>query len=194
MGKIELKRRLKLVCKWIVAPNEADIQFVYMARQDMFKTARDADFTAYDCEKILFDFEMKTCACYKYNKQLLRDPELGLDGLDANQILQTCVLTGCDYTAQIPYFTFERVAEYMLKFQDYKGVIKEMKKEFCQRRVTCQYEKDTEYAILITNQYEKEVEYALLVFRAHLEDDVRRDRIIQDIPLRGAKAALAPAS
>ncbi|KAF7684457.1 Exonuclease 1 [Astathelohania contejeani] len=93
---IELLKKESI--EYIVSPYESDAQLTYLQRIGYIDAimTEDSDFIPYGCTNLLYKFDGKHM--WEYKKERLVNVK---DNFFADNILQICILSGCDYLPSI---------------------------------------------------------------------------------------------
>ncbi len=90
----------------------------------------DSDLVAYGVPRVFLKMDVKTGhGCEVAAASLPRCRELPLAGLTAEQFLQLCVLSGCDYAASLPGVGPRRAAALLRRFRSAAAAVRHLRFE-----------------------------------------------------------------
>jgi exonuclease-1 len=111
--------------KYIVAPYEADAQIAYLVKENIadFAISEDSDLLVYGCENIVFKLDVdgscenilieKTLRNKDYIKDIKEEIVRDLNRLSKERFTELCIVSGCDYLANIPGLGMKKALKLM---------------------------------------------------------------------------------
>lgn len=141
--------------EYIISPYESDAQLCYLQRIGYidYIMTEDSDLIVYGCTQILYKFDGNKVDEFRREKME--------NNVFTSNIIDICILSGCDYLHSIKGIGLLTAIKLMHKFRCYKEVIKNLRGN-----------KN------VPNDYEEEFERAKITFLEHIVyDPVLKERI-----------------
>ena len=128
-------------CEVIVAPYEADAQMYHLVKSGYAEVAisDDSDLIALGCPVVLFRLKPTGHCTVLDLTEFNLDPELRSQvkdhslryflGFSRKQMIETCVLAGCDYLPNIKGIGIKKATDFMHRFHGGEAVVKHLYNE-----------------------------------------------------------------
>lgn len=126
MARLFIERLKSLNIQYVVAPYEADAQLVYLENHGIISgiISEDSDMLVYGA-KVLISKLDKHGDCVVINRdEFTACRDISLVGWTDEQFRQMCILSGCDYLANIPKMGLKTAYNGLRKYKTVERVIK----------------------------------------------------------------------
>ncbi|EPR79686.1 Exonuclease I [Spraguea lophii 42_110] len=114
----------RLDSEYIISPYESDAQLSYLQKIKYIDCilTEDSDMVVYGCDKILYKYDGMYVMEYDKSKLIKV-----LDQHFINNMLDICILSGCDYLKSVPGIGLKTAHKLMKKHNDVNAIIEELK-------------------------------------------------------------------
>ncbi|EEQ91394.1 exonuclease 1 [Blastomyces dermatitidis ER-3] len=150
MARLMIEELKKLKIQYVVAPYEADAQLVYLEKQGMINgiISEDSDLLVFGAKRLLSKLD-KHGDCVEINRgDFTACRDISLIGWTDADFRLMCILSGCDYLANLPKMGLKTAYRNVRKYKTVEKILKMLQFEGNGARVPPQYLEDFKRAEL----------------------------------------------
>ncbi|KLJ08883.1 hypothetical protein EMPG_15688 [Blastomyces silverae] len=150
MARLMIEELKKLKVQYVVAPYEADAQLVYLENQGMINgiISEDSDLLVFGAKRLLSKLD-KHGDCVEINRgDFTACRDISLIGWTDADFRLMCILSGCDYLANLPKIGLKTAYRNVRKYKTVEKILKMLQFEGNGTRVPPQYLEDFKRAEL----------------------------------------------
>ncbi|PGH01422.1 exonuclease 1 [Blastomyces parvus] len=150
MARLMIEELKKLKIQYVVAPYEADAQLVYLEKQGMINgiLSEDSDLLVFGAKRLLSKLD-KHGDCVEINRgDFTACRDISLIGWTDADFRLMCILSGCDYLANLPKVGLKTAYRNVRKYKTIEKILKMLQFEGNGTRVPPQYLEDFKKAEL----------------------------------------------
>ncbi|OJD14423.1 hypothetical protein AJ78_05224 [Emergomyces pasteurianus Ep9510] len=150
MARLMIEELKKLKIQYVVAPYEADAQLVYLEKQGMINgiISEDSDLLVFGAKRLLSKLD-KHGDCVEINRaDFTACRDISLIGWTDADFRLMCILSGCDYLANLPKMGLKTAYRNVRKYKTIEKILKMVQFEGNGTRVPPQYLEDFKRAEL----------------------------------------------
>ncbi|KMZ66855.1 Flap endonuclease 1 [Zostera marina] len=114
---------------YIVAPYEADSQMAFLSVNNIVDAVvtEDSDLIPFGCPRIIFKMDKFGQGVEFRSSMLSRNKDLNFFGFTQQMVLETCILSGCDYLQSLPGMGLKRAHTLIQNFKTFDKVIRHLR-------------------------------------------------------------------
>ncbi|KKZ62091.1 exonuclease 1 [[Emmonsia] crescens] len=150
MARLMIEELKKLTIQYVVAPYEADAQLVYLEKQGVINgiISEDSDLLVFGAKRLLSKLD-KHGDCVEINRSdFTACRDISLIGWTDADFRLMCILSGCDYLANLPKMGLKTAYRNVRKYKTVEKILKMIQFEGNGTRVPPQYLDDFKRAEL----------------------------------------------
>ncbi|OJD24623.1 hypothetical protein ACJ73_04010 [Blastomyces percursus] len=150
MARLMIEELKKLEVQYVVAPYEADAQLVYLEKQGIINgiISEDSDLLVFGAKRLLSKLD-KHGNCVEINRgDFTACRDISLIGWTDADFRLMCILSGCDYLANLPKMGLKTAYRNVRKYKTVEKILKMLQFEGNGTRVPPQYLEDFKRAEL----------------------------------------------
>ncbi|EDN07024.1 exonuclease [Histoplasma capsulatum] len=150
MARLMIEELKKLKIQYVVAPYEADAQLVYLEKQGIINgiISEDSDMLVFGAKRLLSKLD-KHGECVEINRaDFTACRDISLIGWTDADFRLMCILSGCDYLANLPKMGLKTAYRNVRKYKTIEKILKMLQFEGNGIRVPPQYLEDFKKAEL----------------------------------------------